>query len=102
MSIQPKPKNMKFHYLSPSPYQMIDCTLLDLKVNYHVHNTPLFVHVLSQINLIHALSCYFLKIHLNIILPPMTTSSMQSSSFVFPLRTVLIQAENKGPKIHVH
>jgi len=40
---------MKFHYLSSSPYQMTDCTLQDLKVHYHVHNTPPFVCVLSQI-----------------------------------------------------
>ena len=39
---------------------------MEPKVHYHIHNSPLPVSTLSQINLDHAPSSHFLKIHFDI------------------------------------
>jgi len=39
------------------------------KLHYRVHKSPPLVRILDQINAVHAISSYFLKIHSNIILP---------------------------------
>jgi len=54
--------------------------LWKLKAHYHVHHSPPSVPILRQINPVHALPSYFLKIHFNNIIP----YSKCSPSFRFP------------------
>ena len=54
--------------------------LWKLKIHYHIHHSPPYVPILSQIIPVHALKSYFLKTHCNIIIP----YSKCSPSFRFP------------------
>jgi hypothetical protein len=51
-----------------SAIQDIPHILWNLKVHCHVHKIPQSSTLLSQMNSVHILTCYFFKIHFNIIL----------------------------------
>ena len=53
------------------------------KVLYHILKCPPPVPILSQLDPVHTLTSYFLKIHYNIILPPMPGSPQWSLSLKF-------------------
>ena len=56
------------------------------EIHHRIYNSPPPVHILSRINLGHALTTHFLKIFLNIILPSRPGSSKWSLSLRFPHR----------------
>ena len=66
-----------------STSQEIPCVLWNQNVHYHIHNCPLPVTILSQINPVHAPKTNVLKSHPNI-LPSMPGSSKWSVSLRFP------------------
>jgi len=67
-----------------SASQAIHRILWDPKFYYRVHKIPQFVHVLSQINPVHALPGNFLKIHRTIMLPLTYRSSKWTLSLRLP------------------
>jgi len=58
------------------------------KVHYHLNNSPPPIPILNQTNPVHAPPSHFLKIHLNIILPPMPGSYKWPLSLWFPTKTL--------------
>ena len=66
--------------------QEIPCTVLNSKVHYQIHECLPPVHILSQINPVHAVppSSHFLNTHHNITLPFMPESFKWSLSLRFP------------------
>jgi len=69
--------------------QEIPCLLWNLKVHYCIHKGLPQIPVLIQMNLVHTFPLYFPKIHSNIILPSMSTSSKWSLPFRLKVMFIL-------------
>jgi hypothetical protein len=71
-----------------STSQEIPCILWNLKVDYHICKCLSPVPIPSHIDLVHAPTSHFLKIHLNIIFSSMPGSSKWPLSQGFPNKTL--------------
>jgi len=76
-----------------SATQEIFCILWKTNVHYRVHNSPLIIPILNQIDKFHISPTYLFTIYFNITLPSTARSANNSFSFMFhhrkPLRTPL-------------
>ena len=67
-----------------SASQEIPRILWNMNINYRINKCPLPFPMLSQLDPVHIPTSYFLKIHLNIIIPSMPGFSKWSLSLRFP------------------
>jgi len=75
--------------LVPQSAKEIHRNLHNPKVHYRVHNTPTFVPILRQTNLVHdSLPSYNLKIHFNIISHPCLSLGSGLFPSGFPTKTL--------------
>ena len=72
-----------------SASQEIPRILWNLEVHCRIYNSPPPVPILSQLDSAHTLTSHFLKIHLNITLPPTPGSSKRSLSLKFPQQNIV-------------
>jgi hypothetical protein len=70
--------------VAPQLVKKLPHILWNLKVHYHIHKIPPLIHVLDQINPVHALPSYFFKIYFNTVLTSTHRSCKWYASFRFP------------------